>query len=145
MRALIGLVLVAACVRVTPYIAVVEIENPDRVTYIGAVRCDVNGRPYELLSPKLTDIEKHWVLVHEARHLAQIKNGGGCRAFLNRYAADSMFRLAVEADAYCTTLREQQAQKVGVDPDLGGIVWRLQYRYAAAYERSAILAALPCA
>lgn len=153
MKALAGLALAVACsgpvvvVRDTvtvPYIAVIPIENPDAVTYLGAVRCDLGNKPYVLISTQLSDSAMRWVAKHERVHLDQIQAYGSCNAFVQQFQVDTMFRLHAEADAYCAIVTAQRKAKVALDPDVEGVIWRLMNRYQASYTRDAVLKALPC-
>lgn len=146
MKALTLLLLVLACAapQVVPYVAVIEIENPSRVTYLGGTRCDVHGNPYILLNTHVSAAEQADILLHEHEHLRQIAAYGSCRGFLQRYDADTVFRLQAEADASCVVANAQRKARATLYPDIEDVIWRLMNRYGARYTRDAVLKALPC-
>lgn len=150
MRALALLCLVAGCTVsrvvtvVQPYVAVLPIEAPDAVSYLGATRCDLQGHPYILVAPNVSEDSAQWILHHERVHILQIESNGGCVKFVRRYASDTVFRLVVEAEAFCGVFVAQRALHLSPSPDFDRIVDLLQHWYGAAYTREAVLDAMPC-
>jgi hypothetical protein len=92
------LILLVGC-NTLPYTPIVIV--PMNGLY-GATNCDQNGNTIVMLDPD----RKPTTLIHEQQHVADIRvYPGGCRAFLARYKDDVVFRVQMEARAYCTEMR----------------------------------------
>jgi len=125
---------------VRPYVPVIVVDRAD-VSWLGQTRCDLADHPYILVNPAVGRAQLPAILVHERVHVAQ-SEALGCRAFMARYAADSMFRLATEAEAFCATLQAQLALGDAPDPPLKTIVFVLLHKYTSVYEAAAVEAAI---
>jgi hypothetical protein len=123
---------------VKPYVAVIAIDNPEGVTWLGMMRCDIANRPFILVNPRQTPEQFESTILHERYHVADVERFGSCRGFVERYAADSLFRLRAEAFAFCSVYRAQITAGVAPMPPLKTIVWVLHNRYASDYTEEAV-------
>lgn len=134
---------------ITPYVAVIPYDfsgesNETARTRIGAVRCDLAGKPFILVSSSLDGLALSSVLLHEKVHVQQSLAFPSCIEFRARYTTDSMFRLAIEAQAYCAVHDTQRAAGATPDPTHQQIVGILRQKYDAEYTDDAVRSALPC-
>lgn len=154
-KAFKALTLILACVFVgcavapprvviQPYVAILPLDTSEHRA-IGTMGCDLNGHPVIFVHPWLSSSRVPFVLAHEFRHIRQTESHGGCLAFNQRMDADSMFRLSMEADAYCSTLVLQRLQNVEPDPSLEDIIAILRTKYYSDYDSLAVTRAMPCA
>lgn len=141
----------AACVTqqrivtvVEPYVAEIDIENPDSAWFNGGTRCDRNGKVYTLISPRLSESQARFVRHHEAVHVEQVRSFGDCRRFMSRYDVDPVFRLHIEADAYCSTYWAQRKLNLPPDPDINDIILLLRTTYRTYWSREDVVKVLPC-
>ena len=75
--------------------------------YAGMAICDrASNEPIVLIQPYLQNSPLFGlVLAHEMEHVRQsINYKGGCREFGKRYEEDLIFRVDIEAEAYCKVL-----------------------------------------
>lgn len=128
---------------VVPYVALLPIESFS--DFDGRVRCDLQGNPVIYIRTTMEPEQQAWIIVHERVHVAQSQAyPGGCFGLRDEMARDSMFRLRVEAAAYCETFNAQRVAKVEPRPTFGEIVTILRQYYLAAYDSSAVRSAMPC-
>lgn len=119
--------------------------NANEPRAIGKMECDVFGHPIVYVHPAISLERRAWVLVHERLHVGQTKVNGGCEPFQLRMQRDSLFRLEMEAGAYCGVLEAQRFTNARQDPDYAQIVDILREKYYAAYDSLAVVQALlPC-
>lgn len=130
---------------VTPYVPILPMDTLRDPGLMGAVRCDLAGYPVILLKPGMSPADGTATLIHEQIHVAQAQaHRGGCRGLRQQMATDSMFRLAMEADAFCGTFSAQRTVGLIPDPSLGSIIETLRTKYQADYDSSAIVRAMYC-
>jgi hypothetical protein len=127
---------------VVPYVPVLNLQ-PFSI-WNGAADCDLNGQPVIYLHPSLSSDVRPWIYTHELIHTEQMKAWGGCARFSARVRADSMFRLHVEAEAYCGIWRAQRMAHLVPYPSYESIVDQLADDYGHKFERDTVRAALPC-
>jgi hypothetical protein len=121
-----------------PYVAVIAIDNPEGVTWLGQMRCDLAGNPFILVNPRQTPEMFAGTVIHERIHIADAEKFGSCKGFTDRYMVDSMFRLAAEGRAFCEVYRAQIASELPPMPPLKTIVWVLHNRYQSDYTPEAV-------
>lgn len=130
---------------VVPYVPILVMDTIREPGLMGAVRCDIGGMPYVLMKPGMSVGDAGFVLTHELIHVEQARaHRQGCRGLRAQMGRDSMFRLAMEADAFCGVYRAQQTIGLKPDPTLATIVETLRQRYHAAYDSAAVLRAMSC-
>lgn len=155
MRAFVALLLCLACVKVVevprvvtavvPYTAMLPLDPRENPGLDGRVICDLAGFPVILVRLGLDRPSTEAVLHHERAHVVQAQNHpGGCVGLRQQMSRDTMYRLVMEADAFCAVSDAQR--KVGREPDpsWSEIFDILRTRYDAQYDSAAVVKAMRC-
>lgn len=145
---------VAAACAIAPYPRVVTAIEPytpilplDEIAYPGLdgqVRCDLQGMPVIYIRLTLPDRVAPMVLHHERVHVAQAHAAGGCFKLRARMSSDSMFRLQMEADAFCSTFELERMAGETPHESARTIFGILSTKYGAAYDSAAVVKAMRC-
>lgn len=130
---------------VVPYVAVLPLDVQRDPGLDGRVICDMIGVPVILLRPTLPPEQIPFVMLHEKIHVAQAQaHPRGCIGLRTQMAQDTMYRLQMEAEAFCGVVEAQRRMQVKPEPSVREIVDILATRYYAAYDSTAITAAMRC-
>lgn len=125
----------------TPILPLDEIANPG---LDGQVRCDLQGMPVIYIRLTLPDRVAPMVLLHEKIHVTQAHAVGGCIKLRQRISSDTMFRLQMEADAFCGVYLTEQLAGETPHESVGTIFQTLSTKYGAAYDSAAVRKAMRC-
>jgi hypothetical protein len=143
------LLAVLACVAprvvtvVTPYVSVLPLDS-NNTQSLGQLRCDMANQPVIFVHPRLAPERQAWILTHERIHLEQSRIYGGCRSYYQRMGSDSLFRLAMEGEAFCQVAKAQQSVGAPVEPSYAEAYWLLRTSYYSSYDSVAVVKAMGC-
>jgi hypothetical protein len=148
----VGFFIVAACASApepvvitvtTPYVATLPLDPEKNPGLDGRVICDLLGYPVKYVRLGLSARQTRNVLHHETVHSRQaLAHPGGCLGLREEMSRDSMFRLRMEAAAFCNVHRTERAMKEEPDPSWSEIFKILSEKYHAAYEPDAVTQAM---
>jgi hypothetical protein len=128
---------------VEPYVSMLPLDPEKNPGLDGRVLCDLMGYPVIFVRLGLSAAQTRAIVVHEKVHAQQaFAHRGGCRGLREEMSRDSMFRLSMEATAFCATLSAQKALREEQDPDYQEIFTILSEKYHAAYEPEAVRSAM---
>lgn len=143
------LLVVLACVAprvvtvVQPYTAVLPLDSSNTQS-LGQLRCDMANQPVIFIHPRLSPERQAWILVHERVHLEQSRVYGGCKVYYLRMGTDTLFRLAMEGEAFCQVAKAQRQMNAAIEPSYAEAFWLLRKSYYSDYDSSAVVGALNC-
>lgn len=88
------------CVASVPIVPV-EFSSPMQ---LGQVVCTIDGQPVIFVATRAPKEEMPFVLIHESKHVEQMRRSGNCKKQSERYRVDQEFRLQQESEAYCADI-----------------------------------------
>ncbi|HUQ70672.1 MAG TPA: hypothetical protein VM165_14175 [Planctomycetaceae bacterium] len=130
---------------VSPHVSILPLDVSRNPGLDGRVLCDLQGYPVIYVRMGLPPIHTRYIVVHEAVHAQQaFAHPNGCVGLRDEMSRDSMFRLTMEAAAFCNVANAQREMGDDQDPDRAEIFKLLSERYGADYdsvaaERSMVL------
>lgn len=130
---------------VEPYTPILPLDERANPGLDGRVLCDLLGMPVIYIRLSLPDSVAPMVLLHEKIHVEQAYAMGGCRNLRQRISSDSMFRLQMEADAFCGVFNTERLAGHPPHESVQDIFAVLSTKYQAAYDSAAVWKAMKCA
>lgn len=112
----------------------------------GFTNCDQHGKPVIGIRGQIPIQEAYFIRIHEERHVEQVRSSGkDCQDFMDRIAADPVFRLQMEADAYCADLEARALAGYMRQPMVDSLVTYMQRNYANLLPIEKVRTFVPCA
>lgn len=112
------LLIVLLCVVSTLHAQQIAVVDSQMAGFQAITTCKDDGSIRILVNSSLDAAARASALVHELTHAGQMVSMG-CAAANQQYAADPMFRLRAELDAYCSEARVHRIQGVVIADSAG--------------------------
>lgn len=128
---------------IEPHVSILPLDVAKNPGLDGRVLCDLQGYPVIYVRMGIGEKATRAVVLHEKIHTEQaFAHRGGCFGLREQMSKDTMFRLSMEAAAFCSVIVTQRALGETPDPDYQEIFRLLSTVYGADYEPEAVRAAM---